>query len=233
MLSRQAAAGGSPALLVSKAWIQGAALVVLFGFFVLGLLAYRTYVAGPPIPAVVLAEDGAVVFSGEDVTQGQRIFLRAGLMEFGSVFGHGAYLGPDFTADYLRRSAVDVTETYERAGERNVAARVVSDFKTNRYDPASGTLRFTAAQARAFADVERHYIEFFGKPVMDGVGRLRRATRQELLVHEQLARRVARTQSTDRRRARLQHALARGSARWIRLAVRGVWTVGVPRVAPT
>ena len=97
-----------------------AALVVLFGFFVLGLLAYRTYVAGPPIPAVVLAEDGAVVFSGEDVKQGQRIFLRAGLMEFGSVFGHGAYLGPDFTADYLRRSAVSVTETYERAGERNV-----------------------------------------------------------------------------------------------------------------
>ena len=156
MLRPQTAASSRPELLVSKAWIQGAALVVLFGFFVLGLLAYRTYVAGPPIPAVVLAEDGAVVFSGEDIKQGQRIFLRAGLMEFGSVFGHGAYLGPDFTADYLRRSALSVTETYERAGERNVAARVVSDFKTNRYEPASGTLRFTAAQAHAFADVERH-----------------------------------------------------------------------------
>ena len=77
-------------------------------------------------------------------------------MEFGSVFGHGAYLGPDFTADYLRRSAVSVTATYEQEGERNVAAHVVSDFKTNRYDPASGTLRLTAAQAHAFADAERH-----------------------------------------------------------------------------
>ncbi len=68
----------NPQLLVSKGWIQGAALVVLVGFFILGLLAYRTYVAGPPIPALVVAEDGSPVFSGEDIKQGQRIFLRAG-----------------------------------------------------------------------------------------------------------------------------------------------------------
>jgi nitric oxide reductase subunit B len=168
---------------VSQRWSSGrtppsprekwVALVVLFGFFVLGLLAYRTYVAGPPIPDAVVAEDGAVVFSGEDVKQGQRIFLRVGLMEFGSVFGHGAYLGPDFTADYLRRSAVSVTETYEHAGERNVAAHVVSDFKTNRYDPTSGTLSFTAAQAHAFAIAERHYAEFFARPATETGGRMK------------------------------------------------------------
>ncbi len=167
MPNEQAAARPNPHLLVSKAWIQWAALVVLIGFFVLGLLAYRTYVAGPPIPARVVAEDGSVVFSGEEVKQGQRIFLRTGLMEFGSVFGHGAYLGPDFTADYLRRSALGVTETYERAGERNVPARVIADFKTNRYDPGSGTLRFTAAQAQAFADAERHYADFFARPATE------------------------------------------------------------------
>ena len=161
------AASPNRQLLVSRAWIQGAALVVLVGFFILGLLAYRTYAAGPPIPALVVAEDGSAVFSGEDVRQGQRIFLRAGLMEFGSVFGHGAYLGPDFTADYLRRSALRVTETYERRGERDVGARVVADFKTNRYDPGSGTLRFTAAQAEAFADAELHYAEFFGRPAAE------------------------------------------------------------------
>ena len=77
MTNPEGPASSNPKLLVSKAWIQWAALVVLFGFFVLGLLAYRTYAACPPIPTVVLGEDGAVVFSGEDVTQGQRIFLRA------------------------------------------------------------------------------------------------------------------------------------------------------------
>ena len=31
------------ALLISKGWVQAVLLVVLLGFFVLGLLAYRTY----------------------------------------------------------------------------------------------------------------------------------------------------------------------------------------------
>lgn len=151
-------------LLVSRGWIQGAALVVLCGFFVLGLLAYRTYVAGPPIPALVVTEDGAPLFSGKDVQEGQRIFLRSGLMEYGSIFGHGAYLGPDFTADYLRRAALSARSFYEAAGEREPAARVVADFKTNRYDEGSGNLRFTAAQARAFTEARVHYEQFFALP---------------------------------------------------------------------
>ena len=36
--------------LISRGWIQAVLLVVLFGFFVLGLLAYRTYQAKPPVP---------------------------------------------------------------------------------------------------------------------------------------------------------------------------------------
>lgn len=51
----------------------------------------------------MLAPDGRVVFTRADVTAGQETFLRHGLMESGSIFGHGAYLGPDFTADFLRR----------------------------------------------------------------------------------------------------------------------------------
>src|SRR5919204_1797500 len=48
-------------LLVSKGWLQAVALVVLFGFFVMGLLAYRTYAAEPPIPARVVDPAGTVV----------------------------------------------------------------------------------------------------------------------------------------------------------------------------
>ncbi|MGH9392584.1 MAG: hypothetical protein ACRD1E_00300, partial [Terriglobales bacterium] len=51
-------------LLVSSAWIQAGAVVVLFGFFVMGLLAYKTYTAEPPIPARVSAPGGAVLFTG-------------------------------------------------------------------------------------------------------------------------------------------------------------------------
>jgi hypothetical protein len=44
-------------LLVSKGWLQAVALVVLFGFFVMGLLAYRTYSGEAPIPARVTGSE--------------------------------------------------------------------------------------------------------------------------------------------------------------------------------
>jgi hypothetical protein len=59
---------GRRELLVSKGWVQAVALVVLFGFFVLGLLAYRTYTGQPPIPERVVDPEGNVVYTGEDVT---------------------------------------------------------------------------------------------------------------------------------------------------------------------
>ena len=52
---------------------------------------------------------------------GQKVFLHHGLMEYGSIFGHGAYLGPDFTADYLHRSSESVRD--QLGGERSDSAR--------------------------------------------------------------------------------------------------------------
>ena len=57
------------------------------------------------------------------ITAGQGVFLRNGLMQYGSIFGHGAYLGPDFTADYLRRSALSVRESYGGEGSDRAASR--------------------------------------------------------------------------------------------------------------
>ena len=50
-------------LLISKGWVQAVILVVLFGFFVLGLLAYRTYEAKPPIPERAVGPSGAVLYT--------------------------------------------------------------------------------------------------------------------------------------------------------------------------
>jgi len=94
--------------MVSRAWLQAVGVVVLFGFLIMGLLAYRTYIDEPPIPKQVVSESGKVVFTGLEISRGQQVFLGNGLMEYGSIFGHGAYLGPDFTADYLHRAAQSV-----------------------------------------------------------------------------------------------------------------------------
>src|SRR5215471_7793389 len=98
--------------LLARGWIQAVILVFLFGFLVLGFLAYRTYTGQPPIPGRVTDAAGNVLFTGQDIREGQGVFLRNGLMEYGSIFGHGAYLGPDFTADYLHRAAMLVQDTY-------------------------------------------------------------------------------------------------------------------------
>jgi nitric oxide reductase subunit B len=155
---------GRRELLVSKGWVQAVALVVLFGFFVLGLLAYRAYSGQPPIPERVVDPQGNVVFTAEDVTTRQGVFLKNGLMQYGSIFGHGAYLGPDYTADYLRRSALSVRESYGGEGSDRAAASTVDDFKQNRYDPETKTLEFTAPQAAAFEELREHYGQFFGDP---------------------------------------------------------------------
>jgi nitric oxide reductase subunit B len=150
-------------LLVSRGWVQAVIVVFLFGFFVLGLLAYRTYTGEPPIPARVEDPTGRVLFTRADIVEGQQVFLRNGLMEFGSIFGHGAYLGPDFTADYLHRAALLVRDAYGGAPSDRAQAETIADFKANRYDVATDALTLSAAQASAFETLKGYYSDFFGE----------------------------------------------------------------------
>jgi nitric oxide reductase subunit B len=151
-------------LLVSKGWVQAAAVVLVFGLFVLGLLAYSTYTGEPPIPLRTVDPTGHIIFTRADILGGQQVFLRNGLMEYGSVFGHGAYLGPDFTADYLHRAALFALQQYGGVGDDRSRAHVLTDFQMNRYDSATETLRFTSEQARAFEGLARYYHAFFADP---------------------------------------------------------------------
>jgi len=151
-------------LMISNVWIQAAGIVLIIGFFIMGMLAFYTYNDEPPIPSVVKTSSGALLFTGADVIAGQRIFLQNGLMEYGSIFGHGAYLGPDFTAQYLHRSALSTIHYYARTNSDTAKARTIEDFKTNRFDKATGTLIYTDAQAHAFEECRAYYASFFGNP---------------------------------------------------------------------
>src|SRR5215210_3794952 len=155
---------GRRELLVSKAWVQAVALTFVFGFFLLGLIGYKTYSGQPPIPERVVDPTGHVVFTGENVRDGQKVFLKNGLMQYGSIFGHGGYLGPDYTSDYLRRSALAVRESYGGEASDRAASRTVEDFKQNRYDPENRTLEYTGAQTEAFGEAREYYGRFFSEP---------------------------------------------------------------------
>ena len=107
---------------VSRTWVQVTALVLLGGLAILGFLGPRAYTADPPIAAQVHTPSGQVVYTGRDVIAGQKLFLRHGLIEYGSIFGHGAYLGPDFIADYLHRAALITTRVYGGTTSSTAAA---------------------------------------------------------------------------------------------------------------
>ena len=95
----------------SGLWKHGLLLTLLFGFTVMivgGVLMYRSRA---PIPDRVAGPDGATLFTAADIQQGQDLFRKRGLMDYGTVLGHGAYLGPDYTAEALHW----MTETMRHA----------------------------------------------------------------------------------------------------------------------
>lgn len=125
------------------------------------------YKGAPPIPDRVVSEDGDVLFTADDIHAGQAVFLERGLMQYGTILGHGAYLGEDFTADYLHRSAEFVLT--ENGGPKAEGAldAVREKFRRNTYDPETGTLTITDDQAGAFDELRRYYAEYFGDPDPD------------------------------------------------------------------
>jgi nitric oxide reductase subunit B len=161
-------------MVISSLWLQVALLTFFVGFAVLGYLAYRVHAEHPPIPDRVLGSDGKVLFSGDDVMEGQHVFQKYGLMEYGTIFGHGAYLGPDFTAQYLHQAALIMLQDYSGSTDftPQARARVVREFKANRYDPATGDLIYGDGQTAAFRRLVSFYGEHFGNvPAQKGLKR--------------------------------------------------------------
>jgi nitric oxide reductase subunit B len=165
---------------LSPWWRRGVLLTLVLGFGVLAWVSAASYRGAPPIPDRVVGPSGETVFTGEDVLDGQEVFLRRGLMENGTVWGHGAYLGPDFSAEYLHRLQVDASALL--AGRRfakaagalsaeeheTVEAEVRRILKGNRYDPGTRTLSFTEAEAASFRDQLGRWKTYFAVPTGNG-----------------------------------------------------------------
>lgn len=148
---------------IARWWRDGALLTYLVGFTILGILAYLVYADQPPNPERVVDGRGDVVWTRDDVVAGMNTFERYGLMEYGTIYGHGAYLGPDFTADYLHREALALREQRQRAGEDLAAAteHVAAELHHNAYDPSTGVLVLGDARARVHRQLVEHYTRMF------------------------------------------------------------------------
>lgn len=165
---------------LSPWWIRAILIVMGLGFAGLITVTMLSYRNAPPIPAQVVDEQGAAVFSGDDISNGQAIFLRYGLMANGSIWGHGAYLGPDYSAETLHRMGQHTVEAIaqqhygqpfaalQRSQQAAVQGEAIVDLKTNRYDAATATLRFTGSQAAAYRQQVDYWTAYFREPSRNG-----------------------------------------------------------------
>ncbi|MCF8380562.1 MAG: nitric-oxide reductase large subunit [Bacteroidales bacterium] len=156
-------------------WI-GFILVMVLSFGVLGYFGREIYREAPPIPEKVVTINGEVLFTGQNIKDGQNIWQSIGGQEVGTVWGHGAYQAPDWTADWLHREAVYILDRfaesefempYDKLDEEKQAmlqSRLQKEMRTNSYDKETKTLYISEVRANAIQYVAKHYQGLF----MDG-----------------------------------------------------------------
>ncbi|RPJ14924.1 MAG: nitric-oxide reductase large subunit [Deltaproteobacteria bacterium] len=161
---------------LSPWWHRSVVLVFVCGMAVLIFMSVQSYRYAPPIPESAVDSSGAVIFSRQDIESGQEVFLKYALMQNGSIWGHGSYLGPDFSAAYLHELALDTGNAIARkefnadlavldADQRSrVDARVATLLKENRYDPATGQLKFLDAEKASYQQQRQFWADYFLQP---------------------------------------------------------------------
>src|SRR3954451_2821493 len=155
-----------------KLWIAFA-VVMIASFAVLGGVGYKTIKEAPPIPAQVVTADGAFLFDSDTIKTGQNVWQSIGGQEVGSIWGHGAYVAPDWTADWLHReSDYILTRWAKEAGAADFASlqpeqqgalheRLSQLMRTNTYDAATDRIVLSPIRADAFQAVAAHYADVF------------------------------------------------------------------------
>ena len=156
-----------------KLWIA-LGVVMVASFAVLGGVGYKAINSGPPIPFQVVTADGRVLFTGETIRDGQNVWQSTGGQEIGSIWGHGAYVAPDWTADYLHRQSTIVLDRWaRRQGAANYAAldpeakaalqgRLTEVTRRNTYDRARDVIVLDDDRAAAFDELAAYYGDIYG-----------------------------------------------------------------------
>jgi len=154
--------------------------VLILAFAVLIFGGYLINKQKPPIPEVVKTSSGEVVFTGKDILAGQSYYFSRGGQHIGTIWGHGSYLAPDWSADYLHRLGLFIAarhrgvesqqaatfsqqdfEALDQVTQAQLQAYATEEIKTNRYNASSGELIFTDFQAEAFKALAQYYTDLF------------------------------------------------------------------------
>lgn len=156
---------------VRKLWI-GLAMVLLSSFAVLIWFGRDIYHQLPPIPDKVTDESGNILFTGQDIRDGQNVWQSIGGQTVGSIWGHGSYIAPDWTADYLHRESSIMLHALATADQKDYAQqpddiqamyqqRLKKIIRKNTFDAAANTIVFPPARVAAFNELSTYYAHLF------------------------------------------------------------------------
>ncbi|MGE5401003.1 MAG: nitric-oxide reductase large subunit [Ignavibacteriales bacterium] len=159
---------------MKKYWV-GFTLVILISFSILGWIGTKIYHQAPPVADRVVTSTGSIVFQSGEIKNGQNVWQAMGGMEVGSVWGHGSYVAPDWTADWLHREATfilnewakeDYKEDYAKLGEEKQAllqARLAKMMKNNTYNQGGDEIIISPVRARAIEENVKYYSKLFSE----------------------------------------------------------------------
>jgi len=127
------------------------------------------------MPERVVSADGRTVYTRADIEKGRQVWQSIGGQQLGSVWGHGGYVAPDWTADWLHREALAILDIWARREQgvdgyasldpgRQAAyrQRLQQSIRRNTYDASTGTIVIDEDRAEAIATVASHYDSLFG-----------------------------------------------------------------------
>jgi nitric oxide reductase subunit B len=146
-------------------------MVIMFGTLL--YFGGQIYQQAPPIPTAIRADSGDTLFTREEIERGQNVWQSIGGMQQGSIWGHGSYVAPDWSADWLHREALALLDSYAadegaasyaglaRPEQARMRTMLQQTMRTNTYDPASGVVTVTSDRAEAIANVGAHYADLF------------------------------------------------------------------------
>ncbi len=126
-----------------------------------------------------------MVYTRADIEKGRQVWQSMGGMQLGSIWGHGGYVAPDWSADWLHREALAWLDMWARAEAARRRTRSLpagragrggvrgcsSEMRANTYDAATGTITVSNDRAAAMSNVAAHY----EKPVRQRPGHARAA----------------------------------------------------------
>ncbi|VVO84469.1 nitric-oxide reductase large subunit [Pseudomonas fluorescens] len=141
-------------------------------FCLLGWFGHEIYRQAPPIPDQVQSVEGKILFRADDILDGQTAWQGIGGMQLGSIWGHGAYQAPDWTADWLHRELLAwldlaAQQTYGKPyqdidddQQALLRHQLKREYRANRL--VDGTLVLSDRRIQAIAQTAAYYHALFG-----------------------------------------------------------------------